>query len=159
MDERETLLFLHLLGAFLLVAGAGAQTALGLRAAASNSTRIVGAAAGAQTVVQYAAIVPGALIAIVFGTMLITRFDAYDFSDAWISASYLLWLGALGAATGYLGPQARKLRDHAHALLADGVEESEELRLHADARGPKAVGMALNVVIVVFLFLMVVKPG
>ena len=36
MDSREVLLILHLIGAFLLVAGSGAATALGVRASTTG---------------------------------------------------------------------------------------------------------------------------
>ena len=43
--------------------------------------------------------------------------------------------------------------------LFGGVEESEELRVEADAPLPKITGTLLNVLLIVALFLMVVRPG
>ena len=59
MDSREILLILHLVGAFLLVGGAGAETALGIRAASSTSTRVIAAAMQMARAIENFVIMPG----------------------------------------------------------------------------------------------------
>lgn len=157
MDTREVLLILHLIGAFLLVAGAGAETALGMRAATSTSTRVIAAATEASRAITNFAIMPGSLIVIVFGTWLALHLDR-DFSEVWLSAAYVLWIGAavLGLV---LGRHAKRVHGSALVLIAAGVEDSETLRSEANETLPKLVGMLLNLFIIAFIYLMVAQPG
>lgn len=160
MDEREILLSLHILGAFLIVAGAGAETVLGIRSGMTTNTRVMHVIGDLQVLTGRFVITPGALIALVFGTTLIVRFDnVYEFSDAWISAAYVFWLLAMAVATGYLLPHAAKLRDRASALIAEGVEESEELKELANEPRAMMLGIGNNVILLIFIYLMVAKPG
>ncbi len=94
-----------------------------------------------------------------FGTWLVADYPLYSFDEAWISAAYVIWILALAIGTGFLTPHAAKIRDRARALVADGVEESEELRQEAAAPLPQWAGVLLDVLIVVAIFLMVVRPG
>lgn len=158
MDTREVLLILHLVGAFLMVAGAGASTALGLRAATTTSTRVIAEATHLSRQVQFAAVLPGSIAVIVFGTWLAAHLDR-DFGEAWLSASYALWLIATALGPAVLGRHARRVNASALALIADGVEESETLRLEANERLPRAVGIVVNLFFVAFIYLMVVQPG
>lgn len=158
MDSREILLILHLIGAFLLTAGAGAATAFGIRAGTSTSTRVIAATTGMARHLEHFVIMPGALIALVFGTWLVIDLD-YEFSAGWISAGYALWIVAVLMGNLVLSRHAKRVNVSALALLAEGVEESETLRLEADEALPKATGMLLNVIIIVFIYLMVVRPG
>lgn len=155
---REALLILHILGAFLIVAGAGTSTVLGIAGGRTISTRQLGMAASLQLAAERFVIVPGALLAIVFGSWLVGE-GGHDFGAAWVSASYVLWVIALGLGTGVLVPHARRVRDAAARLVAEGVEESDALRAEFDTPRARGVGMLLNVIILVFLYLMVARPG
>lgn len=158
MDTREVLLILHLIGAFLLVAGAGAETALGMRAATSTSTRVIAAATEASRAILNFAIMPGSLIVIVFGTWLALHLDR-DFSEAWLSAAYVLWIGMVVLGNLVLGRHAKRVHGSALVLIAGGVEDSETLRSEANETLPKLVGMLLNLFIIAFIYLMVAQPG
>jgi uncharacterized membrane protein len=158
MDTREVLMVLHLFGAFLLTAGAGAATALGIRASTITSTRVIAATTGFSKSMEHFVIMPGALIALAFGTWLVIELD-YEFSAGWISAAYALWIIALLLGNLVLARHAREVHTRAVALVAEGVEESEELRLAADETLPKVTGIVVNVIIIVFIYLMVVRPG
>jgi uncharacterized membrane protein len=158
MDSREVLLVLHLIGAFLLTAGAGAATALGIRASTSTSTRVIAATTGFARSMEHLVIMPGALIALIFGTWLVIDGDL-EFSAGWISASYTLWIIAVLLGNFVLARHARQVHARAVGMIAEGIEESEELRRAADETVPKVTGIAVNVIIIVFIYLMVVRPG
>ncbi len=159
MSKLEILTFLHILGAFLIVAGASIGAATGIAMTRTTSVRAIGLLARISRQAELMAIVPGALIAIVFGTWLVVDLDAYDFNEPWISAAYVLWFVAIGLGTGVLGPLMRRIDERADQLQAEGVETSEELRTLASAPRGAITGAALHVIIVVFLYLMVFKPG
>ena len=158
MDTRDVLLILHLIGAFLLVAGAGAETALGMRAASSTSTRVIAAATEASRAIENFVIMPGSLIVIVFGTWLALHLDR-DFSEEWLSAAYVLWIGMVVLGNVVLGRHAKRVHRSALVLIATGVEDSETLRLEANETLPKLAGMLLNLFIIAFIYLMVAQPG
>ena len=158
MDTREILLILHLIGAFLLVAGTGAETALGIRAATSTSTRVIAAATEASRAITNFVVMPGSLFVVVFGTWLALHLD-HDFSEAWLSAAYLLWIGMAVLGTLVLGRHAKRVHGSALVLIAAGVEESETLRAEANETLPKLVRMLMNLFIIAFIYLMVAQPG
>ena len=109
MSKLEILTFLHILGAFLIVAGASVGAATGIAMTRTTSVRAIGLLARISRRAELMAIVPGALIAIVFGTWLVVDLDAYDFNEPWISAAYVLWFVAIGLGTGVLGPLMRRI--------------------------------------------------
>jgi uncharacterized membrane protein len=85
----------------------------------------------------------------------------YDFSEAWISASFVIVL-LLGALLGaYLVPADRRLAAMAEAELADAgagaVTLSDEYQRRA--RDTARAGAAAGVLVVIAIFLMVAKPG
>ena len=71
MSKLEILTFLHILGAFLIVAGASVGAATGIAMTRTTSVRAIGLLARISRQAELMAIVPGALIAIVFGTWLV----------------------------------------------------------------------------------------
>ena len=90
MSLYETLLFLHLLAAFMLVAGLAAYGVLVL--------------GGGGEAVQRALAQPalalwnaGGLGVLVFGVWLALHVDDYELWDGWIVAAIVLWLIASGA--------------------------------------------------------------
>ena len=91
------------------------------------------------------------------GTWLALHLDR-DFSEVWLSAAYVLWIGAavLGLV---LGRHAKRVHGSALVLIAAGVEDRETLRSEANETLPKRVGMLLNLFIIAFIYLMVAQPG
>ena len=71
----------------------------------------------------------------------------------------MLWLVLMGLVSGVLGRHARIVAARANAALQRGERESAELA--AFFRDPKvrAVSLAVDVLVVVLLYLMFVKPG
>ena len=159
MSKLEILLFFHILGAFLIVAGAGIGAATGIAMSRTTSVRAIGVLAAVSRRAEMIAIVPAALLAIVFGTWLVAHLDAYAFDEPWISGAYVLWVVALGLGTGVLSPLMRRISERADQLEAEGVETNEELRALAGAPRGAITGIALHVIILAFLYLMVFKPG
>ncbi len=159
MDTRELLLIVHILGAFMISGGALSATTLGIYAGNATSTHTIRMAADLQHKLEYILIIPGALIAIVFGSFLILDSDFIGFGDAWVSASFVLWFVAMGLGTGVMSPHAKRIRARADQLIADGVAESAELQAEYATPRIKAIGMVLTLLLVVFAYLMVAKPG
>jgi hypothetical protein len=85
----ETLLFLHVLAAFALVAGLVmfSATALGVTLGPGQfflANRLADV---------------GATVALVFGVWIVLREDAYDITDGWILGAIVLWVIAVALGT------------------------------------------------------------
>ena len=89
----------------------------------------------------------------IFGILLILMSDdVWQFSQAWISLSFLLYFVLMGLATGLQVPTIRKLV----ALRAAGGNATQ---VEALGKRAAAVGAVVNVLWVITLALMVFKPG
>lgn len=103
----------------------------------------------------------------VFGILLLLMSDdLYKFSQAWISASFLLYIIGLGLSHGLLRPNVKKM----HALMrelvagapaagAAGGRPPQVDEIEQRARTVGATSAALNLLLVVILYLMIWKPG
>ena len=100
MSLYEWLLFLHLLAAFLLVAGLAAYGAVVLGA---GDAAVARALTSPATVLWSA----GGLGVLLFGIALALEVDSYQLWDGWIIAAVVLWLVASAAG----GRLARELRE------------------------------------------------
>ena len=100
MSLYEWLLFLHVLAAFLLVAGLAAYGALVL--GAGNAA--VGRALTSPATALWNA---GGIGVLLFGIALAFEVDSYRLWDGWIIAAIVLWLVASAAG----GRLARELRE------------------------------------------------
>lgn len=158
MSAYETVLFGHLVSVALLIGGAGVSTAAGIAMGKTSSTSVVGALARLGSTAEYFVTVPGAIGAIVFGTWLVDE-AGYEFGQAWLSVSYVLWLAAIGIGTGVLGRHSRQVARTAAELRLNGVSESEDLRAEAGKPLIAMLGMLELVILVAFLWLMAAKPG
>jgi hypothetical protein len=111
MSLYEWLLFLHLLAAFLLVAGLVAYSVMVF----ASGGAVVARALGLPALALWTA---GGLGVIVFGVWLALEVDGYELWDAWIIAAIVLWLVASGAG-GRLERSVRESApDGAQVLLA-----------------------------------------
>jgi uncharacterized membrane protein len=158
MSKYETLLFLHLLSAFLLVAGAGISTSLGIASTKTKSTKLLAGFSGLSAKAEYFVTVPGAIGAIVFGTWL-AHYVGYDYGDAWLVSAYILFVIALGIGSGILGRHARRVARKARDLVEQGTTESGELQAEAAAPLIALLGMVEIAIVIAFIYLMVAKPG
>jgi hypothetical protein len=89
--------------------------------------------------------------------------NVFDFGQTWIWLSMLLFLGALAVSHGMLRPTVRRMQSLMEAMIAAGppqggpppqAAEMEQLGKRLAILGP-----ALDLTLVVILFLMVFKPG
>lgn len=154
--SHESLLFLHLGGAFLFVGGS--ITAAVLRFAAMRRQRPSEIALLLRAVRPAVPIVGlGLVVSVAAGFWLVDRLGL-DLGAGWLSGTFALlaWVAVVGAVA---GRQDRHTRELAERLGADGDAPSAELA--ARLRDP--VNLALNAsllaAIVAIVVLMVWKPG
>jgi uncharacterized membrane protein len=149
------LLFLHLLGAFALVAGAAVAGTL--QAAAIRHERPSEILVLLRlTRVGVILVVLGAAMTLGFGIALAEHLG-YGLAPAWIQAALGLWaasivLGAVGGRT------ARHARYLAERLAAEGDEVSEELHALVAHRSSLWASYASSILILAIVVLMVWKP-
>lgn len=152
----KTLLFLHLVSAFLLVGGAVvagvAQISALRRERPSEIALLLRLARPGVALVNL-----GALGTLAFGIALAEQTDI-GLGTGWVSAALALWvvmmlLGGLG------GRSARHARELAERLAAEGDHPSEELRSLVSDRPSLLLSYASTGAIVAILVLMVWKPG
>jgi uncharacterized membrane protein len=156
MDRYEWLLFLHVVGAFLLLGGVVVVAAFTVAALRRERPSEIALLLG-LTRWGLPAIAVGMLLTLGFGLWLVH--DAgYGYGDAWIVASLALWV-----VTGFLGDRGgrfdRETRALADRLAAAGDAPSPQLA--ARLRNPVALmlnwGSALAALAI--LALMIWKPG
>jgi uncharacterized membrane protein len=154
----KTLLFLHILGVFLIVGGAGVATALGIKMSKSRRAQTIADMASLSIAAERYVITPGAILALVAGTFLVHR-SGHQFNEFWIIAAYVLWITAITIGWAILGRHSGRLHRRATELLASGVQEDDELQKEAAAPVGPVFGAVQNVILLAFIYLMVVKPG
>ena len=154
----KTLLFLHILGVFLIVGGAAIATALGIKASKTRYTRTIAELSRLSIVAERYVITPGALLALFAGLKLVHELG-FDYGAGWLVASYVLWATAITIGWAILGRHSARINRHATQLVADGVEESDELQKEAAAPVGMIFGLGQNLILLAFIYLMVVKPG
>jgi len=158
----KTLLVLHILTA---IVGLGAVMLNGLYAAQAQKRQ--GPPGRAVSEANYAVSHIGEyfIYAIpVFGILLvIVGHPVWKFSQAWIWLAMLLYVLAIGISHSILIPGHKKI----NALLAEmeqgpataGGPPPQAVELQAVGKKMAAAGATLNVFVVIFLILMVWKPG
>jgi uncharacterized membrane protein len=91
----------------------------------------------------------------VLGILLILLSDdAWQFSDTWISLSFLLYIAIIVLAVTVHVPNIRKMIE-----LRKGTEGVQTTEVERRARTAATVGGVLNLLWIAILFLMVFKPG
>ncbi|HET8952604.1 MAG TPA: hypothetical protein VFN44_18915 [Solirubrobacteraceae bacterium] len=133
MSMYEWLLFLHLLAAFMLVAGLVAYGVIVF----GGREIVVARTLGPPALALWNA---GGLGVIVFGVWLALYVDGYELWDGWIIAAIVLWFVGSGAA----------------GRLGAGVREGRSVQAIDGARAMVAV-MALATLLL--LLDMIFKPG
>jgi Predicted integral membrane protein (DUF2269) len=83
--------------------------------------------------------------------------DRWEFSDFWISATFLIALILGGLNGAYFIPSDRRLAPMVERDLADGGEPSEAYLAQAKRQG--MFGALAGVLVLIAIFLMVTKPG
>ena len=104
-------------------------------------------------------ITPGATLILIAGIYLVAAGN-YNFSDVFVSAGILIIVALLGAGGAFFSPNGVKAAELAERdIAAAGTGEivfSDEY--NAIAKRLATVGIAANVLVILALFLMVIKP-
>lgn len=157
MDTYEFYIFMHIAGAFMLLGAAGLSTgtgiALGRVDRASTAKLLLTMMRRGELFVT----TPGAVVVLVFGLLLIGE-TPYGFGDdPWLDTSVVLWVVAMAIGHGFLLPQNKKAIRMSEALGDQPVDAA----LKAQLTKPLIIGagLFLNFLFLVFLYLMVAKPG
>jgi len=152
----KALLFLHLLFAFVFVAGTVAAGILQITALGrERPSEIALLLRTARTAVMFTVV--GALGALVFGLALVGHLDI-GFGTTWVSAAIALWVVAMGLG-GAGGRTARHARYLAERLAREGDQPSQELRSLVAHRPSLLLSYAATAAIVAILVLMVWRPS
>ena len=153
---ENAVLFLHLLGAFLLVSGAV------VAGAAFESARRREVPAEIAVLLGLARIgalllATGAVLAVAFGLWLV-NLGGWGYGAGWVDAAISLLVAAMvvGAAGGQAPKRARVL---ASRLAGAGQPVSVELRALLDDRRALAANYGSALLVIAIVVLMVWKPG
>ena len=147
MSRYEVLLFLHLIGAFALVATVVLLTTFVL------ATRgVEGDVAKVPPVLRVSTLARrlfdiGGLLTLVFGVWLALDLDAYGITDAWILIALALWVVSAGAGM-RVGAAFDEAREGGESL-ATAIRSSSVVTLH----------VVMSLAILALLVVMVYKPG
>jgi uncharacterized membrane protein len=158
----KTLLVLHILVA---IVGLGSVMLNGLYAAQSQKRPGPGGRAVSEANFFVSNIAEKFIYAIpIFGILLVLASDkAWKFSQTWIWLSLLIYVIAIGISHSVLIPGHKRI----NALLAEmeqgpppaGGPPPQVVELQAIGKKMAPAGAALNVIVVIFLALMIWKPG
>jgi len=92
----------------------------------------------------------------VFGILLVIMHDTFSFSDAWISASFVVYIVAIGLLHGLIFPSHKKLV----SLLQTASSGDIDAAAITQTRTRLRIGnSALNAVLVVAVYLMIWGPN
>ena len=145
MSRYETLLFLHVVAAFMTVVGvvAFATIVLASRGGTAGAPHLSSLAFWTWTI--------GGVGVLVLGIALVLDVDGYDIFDGWIIAAIVLWLVASAAG----GPLGRELRMRStHARVGAGAGDAAP----TSSRTPLLVVVAAAATLALILD-MIYKPG
>lgn len=158
MSKEHIYLYFHLVGVFLLVGAAGFSTVAGIIAGRTRDLRVVATLLRLQRQNELLVTSLGALIVVVFGSLLVDP-SGNKMSDAWIGAAWALIIIVLGLDHGVLMRGNRKARARAEELLASGTPESDEPARMMSTPLMRGVGVLLDLSYLLFLYLMIYRPG
>ena len=97
----------------------------------------------------------------IFGIILvaISPHDIYDFGQFWIWGSLVLYVIALGVVHSVMVPSSRKMLALGQQMASAQGGPAEGAQMEMLAKRLQAGGMTLNLFVVIFVVLMVWKPG
>ncbi|MDA0301097.1 MAG: DUF2269 family protein [Chloroflexi bacterium] len=158
MDLREILLVGHILGVVVMGFGSGTAMLSSLTAGRNPDVREIVRTVELEQLGGRVTSV-AAVVVLLLGTWLVIESDVYDFSQAWISASYAAWFVAMAIGGIVMGRHGRRVLTEARAALARGETHSDRLVAQFNAPIAKIGGTLLGLMYVVLIWLMVAKPG
>ncbi len=157
MTRYEWLLFLHVLGAFLLLSGSVAVAAIQLSTVRRERPSEI-ALLLRLTRLPVLLVGLGAVMVLVFGVSLALDVEAYDLTDGWIVGALLLW--AVSVALGSVGgARAKQARLEAERLARGDDRPTPELRRLVRDPAALALNLTSGAAVVAILALMIWKPG
>ncbi|MCK9486225.1 MAG: DUF2269 domain-containing protein [Dehalococcoidia bacterium] len=157
MELREVLLVLHILGAFVMAFGTGAGVLSVMAAGRSPDLRTIAHTTRLEAIAGRVASI-AAVFVLALGIWLVIEAD-YEFSEAWLSASFLLFVIIMGVGGGVLSRHARRVNQAAEAALARGDTNDAMVQAEFAAPVARVGGAVILALYVAFVYLMVVKPG
>ncbi|NJD64883.1 MAG: DUF2269 family protein [Chloroflexi bacterium] len=156
MNTEDWYLFGHLAGVFLLLGAGGLTTGTAIAAGRAKAANTVVTLLDLQRRSELYVSSAGAALAVVFGTLLVDK-GGFEYGDPWISAAYALLIVVLAVDHGYFMRRNRQIRASA-AALGNGEVTADISRQLSDPV-LMVVGVLLDVSFIVFLWLMIAKPG
>jgi uncharacterized membrane protein len=151
-------LFVHLTGLVLLAAGVGVANLSGFMMSKTDSPQLLAMWSKLNFRAEHVAILPGALLLIVAGSILVDR-EGFDYSATWVVSAYVLWVISVVLGGVVLGRHTHRIHRAASEEVKQGLTVSTEaVKLARSPVGP-VVGNLLNLIVLVFLYLMIVKPS
>jgi uncharacterized membrane protein len=153
----DWLLLFHLLGALLFFAGAAVAAVGQLEALRRRRPSEVALLLG-TTRWGVLLVGAGALLTIVFGSLLVARDGGWSFDEGWIQAAYALWIASM--VVGAIGGRpARKARELAERLAGEGDAPSPELDRAVRDPLSLVLSFASGAILLALVVDMVWKPG
>lgn len=150
MTKVELYKFIHVLAATIWVGGAATSQVVALRLKHADPGHRLGFARDMRFVAQWI-FLPSALIAYVFGSLMVEEFPAYDYDQAWIGIGTAGLAFSFILAATFLVPQIRK----AVRLMETGQGPAAGKAIRRVTLGSRLVVLVLFVVV----WAMVTKPG
>jgi uncharacterized membrane protein len=156
----SVVLFIHI-AAVVLAFGVTFSYLIVMAAASSRYERHMGFLFRMQSIIGSRLIGPLGVVVLLAGLYLAIE-GPYELGDPWIGGTLLILIVVLGVGGGYLGPREERLAEMAErdvaASPADGAVRfgQDYQRLFGTLR---AGILAINVLVLIALFLMVTKPG
>jgi uncharacterized membrane protein len=153
--QANVALVFHLLGAFVLMAGA-VVTGVAFEAARRRRGAAEIALLLGLTRVGVVLVVVGSAVVLPFGLWLV-HIDHITYGASWVDAALglLAVLAAIGLAAGQLSERARRLA----LQLGDDDEATSELRALLDDRAARALSYCAGALLIAIVVLMVSRPG
>lgn len=156
MSTEDWYLFGHLLGVFFLLAATGLTTGAAIAAGRATAANTVVTLLDLQLRSERFVTSVGVILTVVFGSLLVNE-AGYSFGDAWISTAYTLIILGLALDHGFYLRKVKAARELAVSLGNGPV--TVELRDRVNDDRARLAGIALVLLWVVFLWLMIAKPG
>lgn len=150
----QLVLVLHILAAII---GFGGMFIAGFYGMEGGKRAGTEGLAVAETTMKVTSLVPTMAVYTVpvLGILLILLSDdLWQFSDAWISLSFLLYIAMIVIAVGFHVPNLKKMLE-----LRRGEQGVQTTEVEQRAKKAAVLGGVLNVLWVATLFVMVFKPG
>lgn len=148
----ESLVFIHILAAVVWVGGAAVMQALAVRAGRSPEPGQAARMFGDLEWVGTRIFMPSTLVLVLAGAWAVVE-GPWEFSEAWISAGFAVWILSFIAGAGFMAPESGRIK----ALVRERGPLADEVG--ARVRRVLVVSRIELVLLVAIIFVMVTKPG